>query len=74
MTESTQQILTTKDRSSELLTYVTDVVQPEESNRWKSINTHSALVLLINANQRPSDFFNVIKLLRISPYAVLAEK
>ena len=34
-------LLTTKDRSSELLTYVKDVVQPEETNRWKSINTHT---------------------------------
>ena len=38
---STQKILTTKDRWSELLTYITDVVQPEETNRWKSINTHT---------------------------------
>ena len=34
-------ILTTKDRWSELPTYVTDYVQPEESSRWKSINTHT---------------------------------
>ena len=34
-------MLTTKDRWSELLTYITDVVQPEETNRWKSINTHT---------------------------------
>ena len=33
-------ILTTKDRWTENLTYVTDV-QPEETNRWKSINTHT---------------------------------
>ena len=38
---STQKMLATKDRSSELLTYVTDAVQPEETNRWKSINTHT---------------------------------
>ena len=35
------EILTTKDRWSELLTYITDVVQPEETNRWKTINTHT---------------------------------
>ena len=35
------EILTTKDRWSELLTYVSDVVQSEETNRWKSINTHT---------------------------------
>ena len=35
------EILTTKDRWSEFLTYVTDIVQPEETNKWKSINTHT---------------------------------
>ena len=30
-------------KRSEHLTYVTDVVQPEEINRWKSINTHTHL-------------------------------
>ena len=36
------EILTTKDRWSELLTYVTDVVQQEKNNNsWKSINTHT---------------------------------
>ena len=34
------EILSTKDRWSELLTYVTELVQPEETSRWKSINTH----------------------------------
>ena len=38
---STQKMLTTKDRWSELLMYITDVVQPEETNRQKSINTHT---------------------------------
>ena len=38
---TTQKTLTTKDRWSELLTYITDVVQPGETNRWKSINTHT---------------------------------
>ena len=38
---STHKMLTTKDRWSELVTYVTDVVQPEETNRWKNINTHT---------------------------------
>ena len=37
----TQKMLTTKDRLSELLTYITDVVQPEVTKRWKSINTHT---------------------------------
>ena len=32
---------TTKIVDPELLTYVTDVVQPEETNRWKGINTHT---------------------------------
>ena len=35
------EILTKKDRWSELLAYVTDVMQPEEASRRKSINTHT---------------------------------
>ena len=35
------EILSTKECRSELLTYITDVVQPEETSRWKSINTHT---------------------------------
>ena len=34
-------ILTTKDRCSEHLMYVTDVMQPEEISWWKSINIHT---------------------------------
>ena len=34
-------IFTTKDRLSKHLNYVTDVVQPEETSRLKSINTHT---------------------------------
>ena len=34
-------ILATKDRWSEHLMYITDVVQPEETSRWKNINTHN---------------------------------
>ena len=34
-------ILTTKDRCSEHLLYVTDILQSEEASRWKSINTHT---------------------------------
>ena len=44
---STQKMLTTKDHWSKLLTYITDVVQPEETNRWKSINTHTQRVVSI---------------------------
>ena len=34
-------ILTTKDRWSEHLRYVTDVLQSEKASRWKSINAHT---------------------------------
>ena len=53
-------ILTTKDRSSEHLTYVTDVVQPEETNRWKSINIHTHTHTHTHTHKTVSCFLSVV--------------
>ena len=67
-------ILTTKDGWSEHLTYVTDVVQPEESNGWKGLITHmhrhtrelieTEVILLLEfelwLGNRMKEFFNPI--------------
>ena len=67
-------ILITKDGWSEHLTYVTDVVQPEESNGWKGLITHmhrhirelieTEVILLLEfelwLGNRMKEFFNPI--------------
>ena len=42
------------------LTYITDVVQPEEANRWKSINTHTHTHTHTHANSSNNNKKNFI--------------